>query len=268
MLPSVTNLKVLYRLNLKIFFLLLGFLLIGCSGGANNDNNNGINNSGNGGVEDSSVNANTSDNKGVTGTSGLCGDISYEGVKKTTNFPLYDLPANTVPISQDFAYYPVLNISAYDTLLQNNGLTRIQSNDTVKLYIHSLGEDIGVMTLKSNDGSFTAIITYHSNPSLLKAIIPVGVPLKQYQLFGHYTGERNFVINHIAQYKNSLKKLGFKETGDGRGSMEKKVGNCIYGWGYDHHDHYPNANNGYINYSWIISDKTFDDVIKIALQGK
>jgi hypothetical protein len=258
MLSLMADFKVLYRLNLKIFFLILSFFLISCSDGIGSSNNNG---SDNGGVEDSSVNnVDTNANKSGAGTSGLCGDINYEGVKKTTNFPRYDLPANTFPISQDFEYHPVPNINAYDALIQSKGLILYQSNDTVKIYLHSLGEDIGVVTFKNSDGSFTAMINYKSNPSLLSAITPAGVPLKQYQLIEHYTGERTFVINHIAQYKNSLKELGFKETGDGHGSIEKKVGNCIYRWFYQHRDHYLNANNGYIDYNWVVVDKTFDDL--------
>ncbi|MDR1007296.1 MAG: hypothetical protein LBL65_01865 [Campylobacteraceae bacterium] len=257
MLSSMADFKVLYRLNLKIFFLLFSFFLIGCNGGSGNSN----------GVENSSGNVNT--NNVGTSNGGLCGDINYEGVKKTTNFPIYDLPANTFPTNHDFTYNHIPNISAYDTLLQGNGLIRYQSNDTVSLYIYSSGgslPDIGVVTHKNSDSSYTAIINYNSNPSLLSAIKPAGVRLSQYVLTEHYTGERTFVINHIAQYKNSLKELGFKETnGGGDGYMEKNVGNCVYSWLYVHHDHRLDANNGYMYYSWAISDKTSENIVPLGL---
>ncbi|MDR1007299.1 MAG: hypothetical protein LBL65_01880 [Campylobacteraceae bacterium] len=272
MLSSMINFKALYRLNLKVFFLLLGFFLIGCgsesssSVGNSSYNSSEISKNDNSSSKDKSSrnNVNTNANKGGTDTSGLCGDISYEGVKKTTNFPLYDLPANTFPRAQVFNYYPIPNISSYDTLLQGNGLTLYQSNDTVRLYAHYSGDsllDIGVITRKNNDDSYTVIINYKSNPSLLSTITPAGASLKQYQLTEFYTGERTFVINHIAQYKNSLKGLGFKDIGDSYGAMEKKAGNCVYRWFYQHQDHhYLNANNGYIDYNWVVVDKTFDDL--------
>jgi hypothetical protein len=210
-------------------------------------------------TKSSDGNGNNNDNEDG-GSSGLCGDISYEGVKKTTNFPLYDLSTNTFPREQVFNYHPIPNISTYDTLLKGNGFTSYQSN----AYVHYSGDliDIGVVMIKnSDDGSFTAAINYRSNLSLLSAITPAEVPLKQYQLLEHYTGERAFVINHIAQYKNSLKGLGFKEiSGDNYGLMEKEVGNCVYRWFYQHVDHYLNAANGYINYNWVIVDKTFDNL--------
>ncbi|MDR2635957.1 MAG: hypothetical protein LBC08_03910, partial [Campylobacteraceae bacterium] len=105
-------------------------------------------------------------------------------------------------------------------------------------------------------------------PNLLSAITPVGVPLVQYDLGDHYVGERTFVINHIAKYKNALKQLGFSENEIVLDSkikvkiMKKEVSNCVYRWGYQHIDHFnpKNPNDGYINYAWEVIDKTFYNI--------
>jgi hypothetical protein len=183
-------------------------------------------------------------------------------VKKTENFPAYNLPtAKGFSKSEHFGYYPISNINAYDTILKGNRLTLTQSNDTFRAYIHYYGGlkvDIGVHTEKTKDGSFYANIFYSSNPSLLNAVKPANVPLTNYQLIEHYVGERNFVINHFTQYKSDLKKLGFKNTTvDGYEIMEREVGNCVYQWFYQHSDRYLNARDGHINYNWVVLDKTF-----------
>jgi hypothetical protein len=203
-------------------------------------------------------------------SSGTCGDIGYAGVKKTENFPAYNLPTPKVfPKSEHFIYYPISDINAYDTLLKGNRFTLSQSNDTFKSYNHYYGGliDIIVVTSKAKDGFFFATITspghFKSNQSLLNAVKPANVPLVNYLLIEHYVGERNFVINHFTQYKSDLKKLGFKNiTVDGDEIMEREVGNCVYQWFYQHSDHYLNARNGYMNYSWVVLDKTFYSNLK------
>jgi hypothetical protein len=180
-------------------------------------------------------------------------------VKKAENFPPYDLlTANGFLKQQNFGYFPIPDVNAYDTILKGNMFELCQSSDARKLYFHSscnLTPDISVVVSNGEDGSL-AIIMYKSNPNLLNDITPVGVPLVQYQLIEHYVGGRTSVTDHLAKYKSDLKELGFKEiNGDAYGKMEKEVGNCIYSWFYQHTDHYLNSNNGYINYNWVITDK-------------
>ncbi|MDR2635956.1 MAG: hypothetical protein LBC08_03905 [Campylobacteraceae bacterium] len=221
--------------------LLLSLFLIGCGGGGSDDAGT---HSGSGG--------------------GACGDISYEAVKNTANFPPYDLPANSFPREQLFTYYPLSDINAYAALLKSKGFILSPSIETVILYAHYssyLIPDVAVTMFKMSDGSYSADIFYRANPNLASAVIPTGVPLVQYQLVEHHVGERVLVINHLTKYKNDLKKMGFEEIeGGSYGRMEKEVGNCVYSWFYQHTDHYLKPNDGYINYNWIIVDKAFGNL--------
>jgi hypothetical protein len=227
--------------------------LSGCGGGGGSSSSNGKDDG-------------TGTGEGTSSwTSGSCKDISYEGVKKTSNFPLYDLPTNTFPQEQVFAYYPLSNIDEYENILTDNGFTLLGLNDTRHSYIHNTGIDIRVDMFKHSSGKFDVNIEYKSNDSLLIAVTPAGVPLTQYQLLEHYVGDRNFVINYIAQYISDLESLGFKlgTFSDGTGELwEKQVGNCAYAWFYEHNDNpsYAPANSGYINYNWVVSEKSFWDL--------
>lgn len=227
----------------------------------------GCRSSGSGGNSGKNGNSSGSGNSG--GRNGnSCSDISYESVKNTANFPFYDLFTNIFLQQQLFWHYPVSDADTYETILKNNGFVLEGSSNETRDYMHfSVGSeiDVRVSIFKLSNGSFIARIhTYglnpNSNQNLLSVIAPTGVPLVQYQLVEHYIDERNFVIDHIDQYKSSLKELDFKETEDNYGLMRKEVGNCIYSWLYQHHDDYLNANNGYINYNWVIVDKTFENL--------
>jgi hypothetical protein len=182
-------------------------------------------------------------------------------VKNPANYPPYDLPANSFLREQVFAYHPISNVTAYENLLLSNGFILVYLDSIEIEYVYSSGGiyDIFVAMHKQSDGAFNAMIVYRSNPSLLSAITPTDAPLVQYQLLEFYVGERNFVIEHIDQYKSALKGLGFEEfEEDGNWWMEKDVGNCLYHWTYQHSDNYLGTNNGAIDYNWIIHDKAYD----------
>ncbi|MDR0407664.1 MAG: hypothetical protein LBH45_01925 [Campylobacteraceae bacterium] len=242
-----TKTGTLYLFKFKAFYLstafFLIFFLIGCGGGGGGSSDN-------------------SGGPGGGGSSALCGDISLEGVKNTANFPLYDLPTNIFSQDQVFTYYPIVNVEAYHNLLLDNGfaLDFDSSNDTYKNYMHYLGT-IGVVMRNTSSGFSEAAIIYVANQNLLNAITPSNTPLVQYQLVDHYIGERNFVNNHIDQYKSALYSSDFTDVDNNAyGGMDKKVGNCVYHWFYQHYDPYLNANDGVINYNWVVIDKTYFDL--------
>jgi hypothetical protein len=198
------------------------------------------------------------------GKSGSCADISNAGVKKTSNFPLYDLLSNAFPQQQIFGYYPLSDADKYSKNLLSNGFTfdTISSNNETRLYHYfgrsKLNTDISVLMMKTSSGKFDAMIVYHLNENLLKKIIPDGVPLVQYQLLEHYVGGRTFVKNHLTKYISDIKSLGFKQDKNDATKWEKQVGNCVYRWSYSHQDsHLKSISDGYIHYDWLIIDKNY-----------
>jgi hypothetical protein len=198
--------------------------------------------------------------------SGSCADISNAGVKKTSNFPLYDLPTNDFPQQQVFGYYPLSNADEYSRNVMSNGfvVNPIDSNNEIRLYVHAAAPkyvpDVSVLILlEASSGKFGTTILYISkNEGLLKKITPLGVPLVQYQLTEQYVGDRAFVKNHLTKYISDLKSLGFKQDANNTDEWKKQVGNCVYYWFYKYQNsHLKSTSNVYIDYHWVIADKDY-----------
>jgi hypothetical protein len=164
---------------------------------------------------------------------------------------------NGLPTSESFIYLPILDIDAYGTFLKSKGfdvciagLYNYPSCDSSPL------PDISVAIHNFNDGIGVQINhVLNSNPNLLKAIAPAGVPLVQYQLTKSHENKRDFITNHIAEYKRKLSEMGFEKVEygiNGGEEMRKVVGNCVYLWFNQQIGNNLQPSDRAVNHNWLI----------------